>query len=309
MGVRVTRGGSTDEVRVLAIACLIVGLVLAVTVGIPYSPTAPRGLGAVLTAVALCLAGALHVFRDHVRRAHLHGVLVLAIVLIGVCVASATTPDGLVLTAMSFIWPALYSAVFHERRALLRHLVATATSLGLALAAAGASSAPQTWFFIMATTAGIGLVLNSRMLSLRVEAMIDPLTGALSRRAFDLAAQMEMARAVRSGHPLTLVMLDLDRFKDINDQYGHAAGDTVLAGLARSWRASMRPDDVLGRFGGDEFVIVMPRTDRGEAEVVLARLRRDLCDWSAGVATWQGETYEEWFAAADSRLYTAKARH
>lgn len=309
MGVRFSGAGSdTGEVRVLTVACLVVGLVLAVTVGIPYSPTAPRGLGAVLTATALCLAGILHVFRDRVRRGHLHGVLACATALIGVCVASATTPDGLVLTSMSFIWPALYSAAFHERRALVRHLVGIGAVLGAALVAADASSAPQTWFFIMATATSIGLVLNSRMLSLRVEAMIDPLTGALARRAFDLAAQMEMARALRSGLPLTLVVLDLDRFKDINDQYGHAAGDAVLAALARSWRASLRPDDVMGRFGGDEFVIAMPCTDQAEAEQVIGELRRDLCGWSAGVATWRGESYEDWFGAADARLYSSKVR-
>lgn len=296
-----------DEVRVLSVACLFAGVVVGVTVVFPFSPTAPRELGAALTVVALGLGVALRVLGDRVRRSHLHAVTGFATACVTLCVASSTTPDGIVVTAVSFVWPAMYSAVFHRRRVLGRHLMGIGAGLALALLASHATSAPQTWFFLMATISAVALVLNSRVVDLRHEATTDELTGVLSRRAFRVAAELEMSRARRTGQPLALAVVDLDDFKDINDQQGHAAGDAVLAGLARSWQQTLRAEDVVGRFGGDEFVVLLPRTDDDAARSVLGRMRRDLCDWSAGVAAWSGETFEEWFSSADDDLYAAKA--
>lgn len=295
-----------DEVRVLEIACALAGVVVGITALVPFSPTAPRGLAAVLCGVGLALALLINLRGDRVRPAELHGILGLATALISLCVAASTTPSGTLVTTTAFLWVAMYTSSFHRRAVMLRHLAGIAAGLGLGLVVAGAPSVPQTWFFLMATFGCVAVVNNRRILDLHQEATTDPLTGVLTRRAFRQAAELEMVRATRTGRPLTLALLDLDDFKGINDRHGHAEGDNVLRGLTARWNAALRRDDVIGRFGGDEFVLLLPGADREQAAGILAGLPDDLCRWSAGLATWDGQSLDEWFDLADRDLYEVK---
>jgi len=110
-------------------------------------------------------------------------------------------------------------------------------------------------------------------LELRMIAQVDQLTGALTRRGFIQHADREIARTRRSGRSATLVMFDLDHFKTINDTHGHAIGDQVLQKVAEVAGATLRPSDVLGRLGGEEFAVLLPETDSDEAVVAIERLR------------------------------------
>jgi diguanylate cyclase (GGDEF)-like protein len=110
-------------------------------------------------------------------------------------------------------------------------------------------------------------------LELRQIASSDHMTGALSRRAWTDAAQMEINRASRYGRPLSLAILDIDKFKVINDTYGHPAGDIVIKRLAALCMASIRESDLFGRFGGEEFALLMPETNLGDAERAIERIR------------------------------------
>lgn len=101
----------------------------------------------------------------------------------------------------------------------------------------------------------------------------DGLTGILNGRGFYEAAATELARASRYRHPLTLAYVDLDDFKAINDRYGHARGDAVLVAVARSLKRACRASDLVGRMGGDEFVILFPETSREAAEAAIGKLR------------------------------------
>ena len=215
---------------------------------------------------------------------------------------------GTLVTAVSYTWIAIYSAVYHRARVLVRHLGGIAVGLGVGLAHAGAPSAPQAWVFLVATYAAVAVVLNRRVGALRREAMTDPLTGAFTRRAFERAAELEMARHSRTGRPLSLAVIDLDDFKLVNDARGHAQGDAVLVGLTSAWVAALPRDVLLGRRGGDEFALLLPGYDAAEAAVVVAGLDSDLCGWSSGLAAWDGGDLAEWLAAADVDLYAAKAR-
>lgn len=148
----------------------------------------------------------------------------------------------------------------------------------------------------------------------------DQLTGTLNRRGMDDAMNREIARAQRSGKPLSVAVLDLDNFKKLNDTYGHSAGDAALVHLARIIRRTVRPTDVIARYGGEEFVIILGDTDLDTAVTVTTRLQRELTKrfflhnnermlitFSAGVAQYQpGEDDASVFGRADQAMYQAK---
>jgi two-component system cell cycle response regulator len=107
-------------------------------------------------------------------------------------------------------------------------------------------------------------------------ASIDPLTGLTNRRAFAASMDVELARAERHRYPLSLMLLDVDHFKSINDRFGHACGDQVLAAIGTMLHATMRKTDLASRWGGEEFVLTLTSTDLAGARVAAERVRRDI---------------------------------
>ena len=297
-----------EEARVLARACAIAAGLLAQTVLVPFSPTAPRGVGLALCVVAVALWATLTAAGDRVRAWHLHALLAVATALTTLALSVSTTPFGALVGAVSFLWIAIFSGVYHRTRVLARYLAGIAAGMAVGLWHADAPSGPQSWAFLMVTFGGLALVLNRRVSALRREAMTDPLTGAFTRRAFERAAELDMARASRTGLPLTLVVIDLDDFKRVNDAHGHARGDEVLVGLTAEWQAALPRDVLLGRRGGDEFALLFPGRTLQEAEDEVRALSDALCGWSAGAAEWDGgRDLADLFAAADADLYASKA--
>ena len=119
-----------------------------------------------------------------------------------------------------------------------------------------------------------------------------------------------MARALRAGSELCLAINDIDHFKSYNDPYGHLAGDKVLRACAAAWDDALRGEDTILRFGGEEFLVVLPTCGVGDATEILERLRGATPDGqtcSAGLARWTpGERVDELVARADKALYEAK---
>ncbi|MES1929182.1 diguanylate cyclase [Salinisphaera dokdonensis CL-ES53] len=113
-------------------------------------------------------------------------------------------------------------------------------------------------------------------LELRRQARTDPLTGASNRRDYEALFAQERRRAIRYGRPLSICVLDIDRFKYVNDTYGHGAGDAALVALADICRVAMRDADILGRIGGEEFVLILPETTVDDAVAFAERLRLSL---------------------------------
>jgi len=156
----------------------------------------------------------------------------------------------------------------------------------------------------------------------RLQSIHDGLTGLYNYAHFQVLLADEVARARRYGHPLALLMLDVDDFKSYNDLYGHPAGNRALRGLATILQNSSRRTDRVARYGGEEFVVVLPETDRREAMVVAGRLRRAVQQGtrtgaefrrpitvSVGVADYprDADSPQELVFQADQRLYRAKA--
>ena len=158
---------------------------------------------------------------------------------------------------------------------------------------------------------------------LRRRAMLDALTRTWNRDAILEVLERELARAVRGGAPLSVIMVDVDHFKSVNDSFGHPAGDRVLLGVAGNLRAAVRPYDAVGRFGGEEFLVVLPRCDARAALTIAERMRGKVetehfetasgvvrATLSLGVATIlprPGAGAPELIEAADRALYRAKA--
>jgi diguanylate cyclase (GGDEF)-like protein len=121
-------------------------------------------------------------------------------------------------------------------------------------------------------------VINNAELHAEVQklALTDALTGLYNRRGFYELGQREIERSFRFKHPLTAVMLDVDNFKQINDQYGHATGDLVLRSIAALFTKMLRKVDIIGRYGGDEFIILLPETHIRLGTLVAERLQRGI---------------------------------
>ena len=156
--------------------------------------------------------------------------------------------------------------------------------------------------------------------ALAFEAMHDPLTGAANRRAIMETLSSELARTRRQNTGLSIGICDIDHFKKVNDAHGHLVGDEVLCGVVHLLEGSLREYDRVGRWGGEEFLVVAPGSQEDETGKLYERLRAALAGnpiptqagklsvtVSIGAATWQGnESVEELLGAADTALYRAK---
>jgi diguanylate cyclase len=166
--------------------------------------------------------------------------------------------------------------------------------------------------FLLVLTRMAGLLRQVQKQSrlLRELARVDELTGLPNRRAWAAELPIAIERARRGGLPLSIAMIDLDFFKRFNDRYGHLAGDQLLKGAAAAWREQVRAVDQLARFGGEEFILLLPAATTTEAAQVVERLRAATPEgqtFSAGVATWDGiEDSDKLIARADAALYRAK---
>ncbi|MCW3001545.1 MAG: uncharacterized protein JWQ20_843 [Conexibacter sp.] len=232
------------------------------------------------------------------------------------------------LIPMFYIWPVVVAAYFLHRREILAIILLTAVGFAVAL---------RGWVFpdgrmiqwvsvVVASAVLAGLVvalkegLTTTLTQLRVLATRDPLTGALNRRAFAEALDTAIARAARGDATCSVAILDVDHFKDINDAFGHAAGDLALQHLTTVVESRTRRGDVVGRLGGEEFGIVLHGTDASGAEAYAESLRTALAEARAddgapaftvsiGIAELaEGDpSSERMLVAADHALYAAKA--
>jgi diguanylate cyclase (GGDEF)-like protein len=292
-----------------ALLYLCGGVACLAAVVYPVSPHEPIRLDLALGLFACAVAAFMWLAWRRLPPLAFQLAMVLGAVTVSTIVADARTRGGVMLTAFAYPWMAVYTAHFFSRRAITALSLVVAAGFGAGLLIDGLSHMAIDWVIVTGTVCSTGLVLGNLSESLRQQADTDQLTGLLNRGGFLAAATRERAIAERTGSPLTLAVLDLDGFKQINDSEGHAAGDRLLAELGRQWRARLRAGDILGRHGGDEFVLLLPATARAEADGVLARLHVPelAVGWSVGVSEWlPGEALDACMARADRSLYGVK---
>jgi diguanylate cyclase (GGDEF)-like protein len=213
------------------------------------------------------------------------------------------------------------------RTLLLLPLLANGRTIGLlelfSVAEVREFSAEELRFYrTMANQAGAGLDNVRLMEQLRQAADVDQLTGVNNHRYLQERLKQEAARSTRSHAPFSVLMVDLDGFKSINDKHGHADGDRVLRAVAAGLKLAVREHDIVARYGGDEFVVFMPDTDEPQARAVAKRVvagvrgrRHELADGttakvsaSAGLAVFpvDGRTPAALLRAADAAMYAIK---
>jgi diguanylate cyclase (GGDEF)-like protein len=159
-------------------------------------------------------------------------------------------------------------------------------------------------------------ILQVRAQEFQRLALVDPLTGLCNRRVAKERLAAEASRSQRYGHPLTVVSLDLDKFKQINDTYGHLAGDHVLKVFAARLSGAIRLSDFASRMGGDEFLVLLPECSTLQVDALLSRLRPmeteyggqniPICFSAGWVGYEKGETTEQFLERADRTLYAEK---
>ena len=221
-----------------------------------------------------------------------------------------------VLVIMAMVWFGLAATDLE----LVAGMLVLAACCVLPMLLLGAPAYPVTWgHAALLTLVGVTVAGSLRavtrelgMLAQRFaqEAVVDDLTGLLNRRGWRYTAPRELVRAARSGNPITLVTLDLDNFKELNDEQGHEQGDRALRDTAERIRGTLRAGDVVARLGGDEFVALLTNSTLTGSLTAIERLRDSTPrqeGFSSGIAVWdRAEDLTELLRRSDLALYAAK---
>ena len=303
------RGRLPAHVGLLALLYGAAGVLCLAGALWPMSPRTPVGLAWALAGVGLSAAVGLLLLGARLPRLGAHVGLGAFSVLTALLAARSATAVGVLGLGPVLITVGLYAAHFFRLSLARAHAV-----FAVAVVSAGAALATPDGFAMAWLVAAVNALLlteaHGRLSGqLRTDAATDPLTGLANRRAWHAEADRSLARAQRTAEPLTVAILDLDEFKAVNDRDGHSAGDRLLRQVAEHWQRRLRASDLLGRHGGDEFVLCLPGTDAAGARDLLDRLDGAPIRWSVGTATARdGDTVDTLLQRADAELYALKRR-
>ncbi|MBI1352665.1 MAG: diguanylate cyclase [Actinomycetales bacterium] len=289
-----------------------VNLALAAAVGLAAVTLAAGGtwqtLRLSMSAVWVLLSMVLVVAKDRVPGWYLH--VNLDVTTVFLCLGAATAASPVRSAALLFflLLPALYAATWFPRSQMAGHLLVLVVASGGAILSTPVDRDRAGLFVtLMLVTILSAYFVNALVSNLNHAAVIDPLTGLLNRAGLRLATETQGSHNM---HVNIVAAIDLDGLKVLNDTEGHAAGDRILAETGAVLRAHLRPSDIVARVGGDEFVVVLRRTEPLQAEAVLHRIVEHLpLTASVGWVEWHpGSPLEESLQAADRLMYEQKER-
>ncbi|WP_051265567.1 GGDEF domain-containing protein [Nakamurella lactea] len=297
---RVTRA------RLLSLLYALGGALCLLVVLVRQNPQARYEALAVFGGVGLVAAGLLLVLAARIPTAVLTGLINLYSLLIATLAAIAVTAVGVLGLAPAMIATCMYLGYFATRRSLGWQVALSVVSYCVGARISGTSPLLMGIIPAVIVAVAVSLVLSQLTQRLRRTGSTDSLTGALNRTWLVRIAEYELRSDGR--RPLSIVLLDLDHFKSVNDEHGHLAGDALLASVARAWSTAIGDDGMLGRFGGDEFLVLLPDTPGSGLTPIVRRLEQaHPAHWSSGTTTSRpGDDLPSLLARADANLIAAK---
>ncbi|WP_051516098.1 GGDEF domain-containing protein [Candidatus Blastococcus massiliensis] len=298
----------TPAATLLAALYLVGGVLACLGAARPMDADTPVPLLWTLGVIGLVVGTVVALLRRRLPSWAVPAAVTFMAVFIAILAWRSATALGIVALGPAMTALALYAAhvlPLPVARAHAGFLVA-ATSAGAAAAEPSGFLLP--WIALVVSVVALTEAQGRLAGRLRNAAETDPLTGVANRRSWEAEASRHLARALRTGEPLSFAILDLDDFKQVNDRDGHGAGDDLLRELTTGWARRLRRADLLGRYGGDEFVLCLPATDEQGAWELLTGLEdTHEFPWTVGLATaQQGDTLSGVLARADQHLYLRK---
>jgi diguanylate cyclase (GGDEF)-like protein len=321
--------GAERHAMILAAGLFAGGSLLTlVATAAPHSPDVDVAGAWVVTFCSAVVGAVYWLGRDSLP----HWALYLGVVLGTVMISSGIYINGerhggaAALNEVYYVWPVVFAAYYFPVRALVAELALVGACYAVVLRIVDPGPIALTrWLIVVTMLVGVGSLIGR--LQARVEELVtrlsdsarrDVLTGLLNRRGFEERLDAELARATRAGASVALILGDLDHFKSVNDELGHPAGDAVLLRVAEILEAVSRRADIVARFGGEEFVFILPDADADMAVELAERAREALekafadapipltASFGAVAFPRDGTTAESLLATADRALYAAK---
>jgi diguanylate cyclase (GGDEF)-like protein len=285
------------------------GALVALSVDVvPYWPVTHPGVDLAIGVTMLPIGIAMWAVRRRASQPTIHAGLCVGIICISGSVWAAGPTAESQAPALFYGFLSAFACVFLSRRKGISYLAfAGALYLGVLVTHWRAEMASQ-WAITMTAVALPCFTISVLVERLRTLALRDPLTGLGNRRMLEEYLPRWLGLAGRDGSAITVVAIDLDNLKTVNDTAGHAAGDRMIVEATKRWSGALRSSDLLARVGGDEFVLVLLGAAVTDAESLIERLRDVTPDvrFCAGVAAWEGEEGHQLLHRADAALYVAK---